>query len=464
MTLSRQIAQRWRALRDQALPAAVMETARQHLLDAIGVGLAASGSEVGAAYRDLGAQLATGGPSSVFGCAQGAAAWDAALVNGGLIHSLEYDDTHTGSIVHGGAVMAAAALAAGEAAGANGADILGAYARGWEILVRFGLAAPGGFQSRGFQITSVGGTLAAALIAADLGGLDEDQSVAAMGIALSKSSGVFEFLSNGSSVKSIHPGWAAHGGLLAAQFARAGMTGPETAIDGKFGLFATFAGDTDAAARLGALLGDFGTRWHLLDAAFKFHPCCHYIHPFIEAAGLLAEQGVTAENITRLICRVPPGAAGIICEPWAAKQSPTSPHAARWSLPMAVAARLAEGRVTLATFETPFPEQTRNLAARIAWEPLHNAQFPSRFEAELLAELNDGRMLAVRVDDVYGNASRPASEADIRQKFRANVALALDDTAIAALEQSVADLDTAASLAAISTALRARRPFPHAER
>ena len=145
MTLSRQIAQRWRALRDQALPAAVMETARQHLLDAIGVGLAASGSEVGAAYRDLGAQLATGGPSSVFGCAQGAAAWDAALVNGGLIHSLEYDDTHTGSIVHGGAVMAAAALAAGEAVGASGAEILGAYARGWEILVRFGLAAPGGF-------------------------------------------------------------------------------------------------------------------------------------------------------------------------------------------------------------------------------------------------------------------------------------------------------------------------------
>ena len=310
----------------------------------------------------------------------------------------------------------------------------------------------------------MGGTLAAALIGADLGGLDESQTVAAIGIALSQSSGVFEFLSNGSSVKSIHPGWAAHSGLLAAQFARAGMTGPETAIEGKFGLFATFAGDATAAERLGGLLGDFGTRWHLLDAAFKFHPCCHYIHPFIEATGLLADQGVTAGNLTRLICRVPQGAAVIICEPWAAKQSPASPHAARWSLPMAVAARLAEGRVTLATFETPFPEQTRNLATRIEWEPLQNARFPSRFEAELTAELDDGRVLTMRVDDVYGNASRPASEADIRQKFRANAALALDDAAIASLEQSVADLDTAASLAAISAALRVRRPLLHAER
>ena len=131
---------------------------------------------------------------------------------------------------------------------------------------------------------------------------------------------------------------------------------------------------------------------------------------------------------------------------------------------MAVAARLAEGRVTLATFETPFPEQTRNLATRIEWEPLQNAHFPSRFEAELTAELDDGRVLTVRVDDVYGNASRPASEADIRQKFRANAALALDDAAIASLEQSVADLDTAASLAAISAALRVRRPLLHAER
>jgi 2-methylcitrate dehydratase PrpD len=458
MTLSRELVRRWRALRSEPLPAHVMATARQHLLDAIGVGLAASGSAMGAPYRAYATAIVTGGPASVFGCATGARAWDAAMVNGGLIHSLEYDDTHTGSIVHGSAVLAAAALAAGEAARASGAAVLGAYARGWEVLVRLGLAAPGGFQARGFQITSVAGALVAALIGADLSCLDEDQSVAAVGIALSQSSGVFEFLTNGSAVKSLHPGWAAHGGLIAAQLARAGMTGPETAIEGRFGLFATFAGDPGAAERLRALLDDLGTVWHLPDAAFKFYPCCHYIHPFVEAAGILAGRGVTPDAVRRLTCRVPAGAASIICEPWALKQAPATPHAARWSLPIVVAARLVEGGVDLGTFEAPIAPAVRDLAARMVWEPLPDADFPRRFEAELSCELADGRTEAVRVDDVYGNCSRPAADEDVRGKFRANAARALREDAVAALETAVAALDRAASLAAISGALRPHIP------
>ena len=98
----------------------------------------------------------------------GAAAADAALVNGGLIHSLEFDDTHTASIEHGSSVIAAAALAVGEARGASGAALLGAFARGWEVLIRFGLAAPARFQAHGFMSTSVGGALASALLASEL--------------------------------------------------------------------------------------------------------------------------------------------------------------------------------------------------------------------------------------------------------------------------------------------------------
>ncbi|MDR3529528.1 MAG: MmgE/PrpD family protein [Rhodopila sp.] len=454
MTLARTLVRRWRALRPEPLPAAVMATAREHLLDAIGVGLASSGSAVGAPYLAYAETVATGGKASVFGCTAGASAADAAMINGGLIHSLEYDDTHTGSIVHGSAVLAAAALAAGEAAGATGAAVLGAYARGWEVLVRLGLAAPGGFQARGFQITSVGGALVAALIGAELFGLDEDQSLAAVGIALSQSSGVFEFLTNGSSVKSLHPGWAAHGGLIAAQLARAGLTGPLTAIEGKFGLFATFAGDPNGAGRLSVLLDDFGTLWHLPDAAFKFYPCCHYIHPFVEAAGILADRGVTPETVRRLTCRVPQGAAAIVCEPWELKQAPATPHAARWSLPIVIAARLFEGVVGLGTFEAPISPAVRELAARMAWEPLRDADFPRLFEAELCCELADGSTETVRVNDVYGNRSRPAAKADVRRKFRANAARVLDEAAVAALETAVAELDRAASLAAISDALR----------
>jgi 2-methylcitrate dehydratase PrpD len=87
----------------------------------------------------------------------GAAPADAALVNGGLMHSLEFDDTHTGSIIHGSSVVASAALAMAQAHNSTGAAMLGAYVRGWEALARMGLAAPGGFHAQGFQASSVAG-------------------------------------------------------------------------------------------------------------------------------------------------------------------------------------------------------------------------------------------------------------------------------------------------------------------
>ncbi len=301
----------------------------------------------------------------MFGQAAGAAAADAALVNGGLIHSLEYDDTHTASIQHGSSVIAAAALAVGEARGASGAALLGAFARGWEVLIRFGLAAPARFHAHGFMSTSVGGALASALLASELLGSSEDQSVAALGISLSQASGVMEFLTNGSSVKSLHPGWAAHGGVVAALLARSGMTGPETSLEGRHGLFRQFAGDEEAPERFRALIGDIGRKWHLPDAAYKFYPCCHYLHPFVEAAGELAARGVRPGDVARILCRVPAGEVPVICDPWERKQAPETAHAARWSLPIVVAARLVEGKVDLATFESPASDAVRELARRI---------------------------------------------------------------------------------------------------
>jgi 2-methylcitrate dehydratase PrpD len=376
------------------------------------------------------------------------------MINGGLIHSLEFDDTHTASIAHGSAVLAAAALAVAEAQNASGAALLGAYARGWEVLIRFGLAAPNGFHAKGFMSTSVTGALTSALLAAELMGLDEDRMVAALGIALSQASGVMEFLTNGSSVKSLNPGWAAHAGVVAANFARAGMTGPETSLDGKHGLFRQFSNNEGAAARFRELIADLGRQWHLPKAAYKFYPCCHYLHPFIEAASKLAERGVRADDVERILCRVPQGEAAVICEPWETKQSPANGHAARWSLPITVAAQLVEGKVDLATFETSASDAVRTLARRISWEPLSGARFPERFEAELICETKRGTKETMRIDDVFGNHTRAPGAEAVLAKFRANATRSLKAEAVGALERAAQDLDAARELKALSLALR----------
>lgn len=439
MTLQRRILGRLAEIR--TLPPEVAQAARLHMADAIGVGLAAAASPVGQPWRGHGAAVATGGPASVFGQTQGARPADAALVNGGLIHSLEYDDTHTASVVHGSAVLVPAALAAAQASGASGAAMLRAYALWYEVLIRLGLAAKGGYQARGFQITSVGGALAAAGIAADLGGLAPDQASAAFGIALSQSSGVFEFLTNGASVKSMHPGWAAHAGLIAADLARAGITGPETALEGRFGLLRLFAGAPEGLPGLEAMLETLGMRWHLPEAAFKFYPACHYIHPYAEAAGQLADSGIGPDQIADLLFRVPPPAAPIICTPWAARQTATR-HAARWSLPVCAAIRIATSRLDLASFEADPPAAAMALAARSRYEDMVPNAFPDRFEAEIIATLTSGEVHRLRIEDVYGNASRPAAQADVMAKLTANAERLAGPGAGARLAAAVQAIDT----------------------
>jgi 2-methylcitrate dehydratase PrpD len=181
VTLARELVRTLRAGSQTTLPEEVALAARLHL-HACGVDLCPARRS-----RSLACEGVAAGPAPVF--SRPGAATDAALVNGGLIHSLEYDDTHTASIQHGSAVIAAAALAVGEARGASGAALLGAFARGWEVLIRFGLAAPARFHAHGFMSTSVGGALASALLASELLGSSEDQSVAALGISLSQASG-----------------------------------------------------------------------------------------------------------------------------------------------------------------------------------------------------------------------------------------------------------------------------------
>ncbi len=455
MTLSRALVARWRKADPVSSPLA-LRAGRLHALDALGVGLASSTLDQGEAWKRF-ADALSDGPALVLCRGKGASAADAALVNGGLIHSLEFDDTHTASIVHGSAVLLPAALAAAQANNASGAAMLGAYIKGWEAMIRIGLAAQGGFQRRGFQITSVAGAMVAALIAADLMGANDDEMVAAAGIALSQASGVFEFLTNGSSVKSMHPGWAAHAGVMAAQLARAGMGGPETAFEGQRGLFRAFTAEGIGADAFAQSLNDFGQVWHIADAAFKFVPSCHYLHPFVEGAALLMREGVTADQIASLVLRIAEGAAPIVCDPWETKLEPRDGHAARWSLPIVVAEQFVHGRVDLATFARPADAATRQLARRMQWEKLEPHRFPHAFEAELVVTLQDGSQRAVRIDDVFGNASRPASDDDVLTKFRANAGRALAPDAVESMIAFVDGIETQQRLNGLSELVARRK-------
>src|SRR5207247_6115572 len=120
------------------------------------------------------------------------------------------------------------ALACGGPPGAAGPAALGAGVGGVGFMARVGLAAPGKSHARHYHPTALVGTFGAAAVAGKLHGSTEDQLVHAFGVCGSQAGGIIEYLADGTWTKRLHPGWAAHAGVVATLLARAGFTVPES--------------------------------------------------------------------------------------------------------------------------------------------------------------------------------------------------------------------------------------------
>ncbi|WP_299756387.1 MmgE/PrpD family protein [uncultured Boseongicola sp.] len=428
----------------EGVPEEVLDAAHMHLLDALGVGIASSTVADNADW----AGAAPAGSASLLsgGTAEAGAA---AMINGALIHALEYDDTHIGSVVHGSAVAAPVALAVAQLAGASGCDLIRAYIVAWEVAIRIGLAAPGAFQAHGFQVTSVGGAIGAAAAAAQVLGLDAARAVSAIGIAGGQASGTLAFLADGAMSKALNPGWAARTGIDAVRLARAGMTGPASVLDSAFGVMNTFAG---GGKMLGPQLATLGQEWLIPQAAFKLYPCCHYIHPFLEAIESLMCKGVTAQNFTSLNAFVPPPAAPLVCEPWARRQTPVSGYDGKWGLAYCMALMLVDGRVDVASFDTTPRAEVIEVARKMTWTPMRDHGFPERFAARIELETGQGRISA-EVTQVRGAPDRPVETADVRDKFAANAGLRYSPEEVAELALEILEIGSAADTGRLSNLL-----------
>ncbi len=234
-----------------------------------------------------------GGSAGVFADDAGYSPAGAALVNGVLAHSLDFDDTHAAGSLHPGAPVIPAALAAAELAGVDGATTLAAIVAGYEVTCRIALALPAGAHyARGFHPTATCGVFGAAAASSRVFGLDAAGVASALGIALSQSAGSLQFLANGAWTKRFQVGWAAMAWLSAACLARAGFKGAADAIEGRHGFLAAYAPAPvpDRATR------DLGHVFELMATAVKPYPSCRYGHAGIDAAlDLRARHALRAE-------------------------------------------------------------------------------------------------------------------------------------------------------------------------
>ncbi len=433
-----------------ALPPEVVVRARFLLLDLVG-NIVRARHDAESTQPMINAALALGhGPGSygVFGDRAGYTASGAALLNGVLAHSLDFDDTHAAGSLHPGAPVIPAALAAGEMAGASGADVLAAIVTGYEVTCRIALALPAGAHyDRGFHPTATCGVFGAAAAAGRVFGLSGAEIASAMGIALSQSAGSLQFLANGAWTKRFQVGWAAMSGLTAATLAREGFKGAAEALEGRAGFLRAYAPDPTPERALQGL----GEQFELMNTAVKPYPSCRYGHAGIDAMlALRAEHGLTAAEVERITYGTSRSGMILVGEPAAKRANPENVVDGQFSGPFVLAAALATGAMGWDSYRSLYDPTIRALLPKVVCR--HDAEVEAEFPTNMAGRVTvhaRGQDFTHMVLVPKGEPANFLTEAELRAKFAGLTAAVLGDKGAAALADAVLAIDTAGEISAL---------------
>jgi 2-methylcitrate dehydratase PrpD len=405
-TLCRHLA----AARFADLSAAAQRQARRGVLDWIGCALAGSG------HRTITTLLAvlqetSGRPqATVLGRKLRLGLTDAPLANGQMGHVLDYDDTHMGGVVlHTSSPVLAALLALGERSPASGADLMLAYAVGFEAGVRAGRTAPGHHKG-GWHLTGTLGSIAAGAAAGRLIGLDPQKLTYAMGIAATQAGGMQQ--NRGTMCKSFHAGKAASNGVLAALLAEKGFDSTQEIIEGKKG-FSKIYSDTAAPDELTAGLGE---GWLIETIGHKPYACGVVLHPLIDAViALRNREQIDPAAVSEIGLRVHPLVLSItgVVEPATGLQS-------KFSTLHSAAVALIDGAAGVAQYSDAKAKEPGIAALRRKVKPVSDESL--RKDEAYASLVIDGRRHEVHVAHASGTADNPMSDAQIEAKFLANAA------------------------------------------
>lgn len=330
-------------LRYEDLPHDVIKRTKLLILDTVGIIIRArhdaeSTSSLVSAIEKL---EMSNGSCQVFSDNKSYSPSAAALLNGTLAHSLDFDDTHAEASLHSSAPILAAALAAAEMNKSSGQQLITACVVGYEIQIRLGLA--GGSSShykKGFHPTATCGIFGAAAAAGYLMGLTKEQYISAFGIALSQSAGSMQFLTDGAWTKRSHVGQAAQNGLSCAIMAAEGFKGPSKAFEGQWGYFHSYASGGDMEKAIDGL----GKKFETLNLGVKPYPSCRYSHAAIDGIiELKNELGFSTAELDDIDIGLSETALNIIGYPLSDKQNPKSVVDGQFSMPFCAAVTVKSG-------------------------------------------------------------------------------------------------------------------------
>lgn len=414
------------SLSHQAVPGPVRLAALWHIVDTLGVCIAGANphEESGRVAAQLAKKWQAAG-STLYGIGSTTRPDAAALVNGALAQALEMDDKHGSSLARPGSTVIPAVLAVAEARDLRLRDVITAVVIGYETMIRLGFVAGDRFLERGYHTSSLLGAFGTAMAIGRLVGATASEIVDALGISGTFASGIQESTRTGSTSKILHGGWGAHSGIVAVDLAQAGITGPASVFEGKFGFFRTHLTPITGELDWGKAGGELGTRWYLPETAYKPYPCCQLLHAFIEAAkqilGQFANEGVPVSAIEHISCQLAEPGLTLVTEPKERKKAPEHAHEARFSLPFTVATAFIHGDVSLESFRPDrlIDPAIRRMAALVEASEDPTSDYPVHCPA-ILEVVANGKTFRCQVPYHPGCPEAPLSQDNVLDKFARN--------------------------------------------
>jgi 2-methylcitrate dehydratase PrpD len=370
---------------------------------------------------------------------------NAALANGTMTCTIDFDDTHMFSYAHLGPSLLATTLSVGEKVGATGEEALTAFLVGFEVAARAGnsVNSDGKTHYKYWHPTATIGTIGSSAVAAKLMNLNELQTEQALGLGVDQAAGFRYCIDKGDYTKSLHAGQAAMRAVLSATLVKNGSTGPKGLLEFETG----FCNSMSSKPVMEDLTVGLGKEFLIVNDALKFYPTIHCSQTNIEAMEYIVnENNLKAEDIAKIDVNMSGFAKG-----QGANSNPETPMAARLSIPFCLALVGAKGRNLLLT---DFVEENLNdpkikeLINKVSVEIVdeYTVQYPSGLVGHVTVTTKDNQSYEKMIVYPKGHPERPASDEEIYNKFRYLAGLTWNEEKVESVLQKFIDFENIDSI------------------
>ena len=300
------------AARDRSLPPDAVLAAKHRLLDTLSAIVSGARLKPGEVAIEYVRQQAGLPEASVVTTDIMTSAVNAAFANAMSGHADETDDFHPFTKAHPGCSVVPAAFAMGERERSSGEELLRAITLGYDLCCRFLVALrPALVRANHRSAEGYSSTFGATAAAASIARFDETQMRYAISYAVQQVSGVWSWVRDVEHIEKAFDfsGMGARNGVAAVTMIQAGFTGVRDALEGEHNVFDALS--TNPAPE--EMVADLGSRFYIEETAIKTFPVGYPIQSPLAAFFTLREKhGLTANNVERILVRLPEDGARIV--------------------------------------------------------------------------------------------------------------------------------------------------------